>query len=79
MFLKMGVVVIIILLLKVISNQQEIDYHICETSREHKFDIGDMIINRGVINRVIWICKKIAADFVYEYKHGNFTKTKESK
>lgn len=77
MFLKIGVIIIIILLLKIISNQQEIDYHISESSRGTKFDVDDMIFGRGIINKVIWIFKMITAEFIYQYKHNEITKTKK--
>ena len=70
MFIKIALVVIIILLIKLIANQEEIDYHICEVSRGGiRFEIDDMIINRGPINLIIWVCKRIIAELVYIGKH----------
>lgn len=70
MFIKITLIVIIILLIKLIANQEEIDYHICEVSRgDTRFEIDDMIINRGPINLIIWVCKRIIAELVYQCKH----------
>lgn len=70
MFLKIGVVIIIILLIKLIANQEEIDYHICESTRgDIRFNINDMIFNKGPINLIIWVFKRIIAELVYQCKH----------
>ena len=77
MFLKIGVVLIIILLIRIIANQQELDFHIVESERVD-FDSDEMIHFRGIINRVIAIFDRIISEIKYNFKHSKIFK-KESK
>lgn len=67
-FFKVGVIVIIVLLIKIIANQQEIDEHVCEHTR---FELNDMINSRGLINFIIFRCRVFIANikyYVFEHK-----------
>ena len=77
MFLKIGVVLIIILLIRIIANQQELDFHIIESKRGD-FDSDEMIYFRGIINKVIAIFDRIISEIKYNFKHNKILK-KESK
>lgn len=68
MFLKIGVILIIILLIKIIANQQELDFHIVESKRVD-FDSDEMIHFRGIINKIIAILDRILSGIKYKFKH----------
>lgn len=53
--------IIMILLIKLISNQQEIDEHICEEN--HKDD--QVISTKGIINYIIFRFRVLWADTIY--------------
>lgn len=77
MFLKIGVILIIILLIRIIANQQELDFHLVESKRVD-FDSNEMIHFRGIINRIIAIFDKIIFEIKYNFEHSKILK-KESK
>lgn len=77
MFLKIGVVLIIILLIRIIANQQELDFHLVESKRVD-FDSDEMIHFRGIINKVIAIFDRIIAEIKDDFKHSKILK-RESK
>lgn len=77
MFLKIGIILIIILLIRIIANQQELDFHLVESKRVD-FDSNEMIHFRGIINKVIAIFGRIIAEIKYNFKHNKIFK-KESK
>ena len=61
-------IIITILLIKVISNQQWIDYHMIEISEGHRIDMNEMIEFKGVINNIIRICNTLVHNLVYSIK-----------
>jgi hypothetical protein len=76
MFLKIGVILIIILLIKIIANQQELDFHLVESKRVD-FDSNEMIHFRGIINKISAIFDRIISEIKYNFKHSKIFK-KES-
>lgn len=61
-------IIITILLIKVISNQQWIDYHMIEISEGHRIDMNEMIEFKGIINNVIRIYNTLVHNLVYSIK-----------
>ena len=79
MFFKVGICIIIILLLKVISNQQELDCHLMEISTEHKIKYDELINRRGIINKIIWKLKLFLNGIIYILKSKRLLNKKGSK
>lgn len=77
MFFKIGIIIIIILLIRIIANQQELDFHLVESKRVD-FNSNEMIHFRGMINRIIAIFDRIISEIKYDFKHSKILK-RESK
>lgn len=59
------IIILILLILRVMINQQEIDEHICEANHE-----DDRIIsNKGIINYIIWRIRVLYANTKWYLKH----------
>ena len=59
--MKILLLIIILLLVQLIANQHELDYHIVEQTRGNlTFDINkDGIMYDGFINRIIWVIRRL--------------------
>lgn len=59
-------IILIVLMIKIISNQQNIDEHLCDTVNNQYQD--DMICNKGIINKIIFRLRVWYADIIYYFK-----------
>ena len=68
MFYKLCTILIIILLMKLISNQHELDCHLEQIQKNGSLNVADLINNRGIINKIIWKLKVIFCNALYPIK-----------
>ena len=61
-------VIIIILLCRIIMNQQMIDYHISEDTNNRIIRYDETIENRGIINRILRIIDALLSNIMYRLK-----------
>lgn len=64
-------IIIIILLCRIIMNQQTIDYHICEVTNKRIIRYDEIIENRGIINRILGIINYKLLYISYRLKSKN--------
>ena len=61
-------IIIIILLCRIIMNQQMIDYHISENANNRITRYDETIENRGIINRIFRIINALLSNIMYRLK-----------
>ncbi len=61
-------IIIIILLCRIIMNQQMIDYHISENTNNRIIQYDETIENRGIINRILRIIDALLSNIMYRLK-----------
>ena len=64
-------IIIIILLCRIIMNQQTIDYHVYEVTNKRIIQYDEIIENRGIINRILGIINYKLLSINYRLKSKN--------
>ena len=64
-------IIIIILLCRIIMNQQTIDYHVYEITNKRIIQYDETIENRGIINRILGIINYKLSSIMYRLKSKN--------